>query len=128
MKILDTDHCVAFLRGRLDLQSHTNDLDDLVVTSITVAELVHGAHKSNRPVENLAGLELFLSQLTILSFDQSAAYKFGKIKAQLEGGGEKLADLDLQIAAIALLAKAPLITHNQKHFARIPNLVLEDWL
>lgn len=128
MKILDTDHCIAFLRGRIDLLNLPTELDDLAVTSISVAELVHGAHKSNRVVENLAGLELFLSHLTILSFNQSTAYKFGQIKAQLEMAGEKLADLDLQIAAIALQADSPLVTHNQKHFARIPNLLLEDWL
>ena len=40
----------------------------------------------------------------------------------------KLADLDLQIAAICLEVGATLLTHNSRHFGRINALVLEDWL
>jgi predicted nucleic acid-binding protein len=36
--------------------------------------------------------------------------------------------LDLQIASIAMEHDAPLATHNQRHFKRVPGLVVEDWL
>jgi len=39
-----------------------------------------------------------------------------------------LADLDLQIASIALTNNLPFITHNTCHFASIPGLQLDDWL
>ena len=128
MKLLDSDHCIAILRGELDLTRFVAPLDILYTTSISVAELTHGAHKSARPRENLARLEVLLAGLIVLPFDAPAARQFGALKAQLEKSGIPLADLDLQIASIALSHGFPLVTHNQRHFVRIANLVLEDWL
>ena len=60
--------------------------------------------------------------------DEAAARYCGALKAQLEKAGTPLALADLQIAAIALRYGRPLVTHNQRHFRRVPNLVVEDWL
>ena len=48
--------------------------------------------------------------------------------ARLRRADTPLADLDLQIASIALSHSLPLVTHNTAHFSRIPGLVLVDWL
>lgn len=128
MKILDTDHCVALLRGRIELTEHTQRNDDLALTTPSVGELVHGASKSNWPAERLAALDAFLAYLIVLPFELEAARHFGELKAALEQSGMKLADIDLQIASIALQHQSPLVTHNRRHFQRIPGLVLEDWM
>jgi len=128
MKILDSDHCIAILRGQLDLQARISSDEEIAVTVISIAELTHGSHKSSRPVENLEKLDVLLSAAVILEFDEAAARQFGQLKASLERSGNIVADLDLQIASIALTHDATLATHNQKHFSRIPNLKLEDWL
>jgi predicted nucleic acid-binding protein len=41
MIILDTDHCIAILRPRLDLENHVAPEDELFITSIAVTELTH---------------------------------------------------------------------------------------
>ncbi len=128
MKILDSDHCIAILRGKLDLRTKTSPDEGLATTTISVGELTHGAHRSQRIAENLARLDVLLAALTVLPFDESAARRFGSIKAGLENTGIPLHDLDLQIASIAIEHKLPLLTHNQKHFSRIENLILEDWI
>jgi tRNA(fMet)-specific endonuclease VapC len=128
MKILDSDHCIAILRGTLDLHSHAEPTEELAVTSITIGELTHGAYRSNDPAKNLARLDVLLVVLTHLTFDGRAARYFGRIKADLERAGMRLADLDLQIASIALDYAVPVVTHNQRHFGRIPGLQVEDWL
>ena len=38
-----------------------------------------------------------------------------------------IADLDLAIAAIALVHGLTVVTHNTKDFSRVPALALEDW-
>jgi tRNA(fMet)-specific endonuclease VapC len=131
MKILDSDHCIAVLRGRLDLREKIAPSEELAVTSISAGELIHGAHKSLHSTKNLARLDVLLAEMVILAYDEPVARRFGWLKAQLESAGARLNDLDLQIASIAIDWNAPLVTHNQRHFGRLAalaGLILEDWL
>jgi predicted nucleic acid-binding protein len=128
MKLLDTDHCISILRGRLDLNTHVSPQDELATTAISVAELIHGAHRSQHSEDNLARLEVLLSVLIILPFDEAAGRRFGELKANLEARGEPLDNLDLQIASIAIENNCQLHTKNRRHFARINGLKLMNWL
>ncbi|MEI7848755.1 MAG: type II toxin-antitoxin system VapC family toxin [Chloroflexota bacterium] len=128
MKLLDTDHCIAILRRKLDLREHTSPDEQLATTAISVAELTHGANRSLRKDENLASLDILLSSLLVLSFDEAAGRKFGNLKAELEASGELLDDMDLQIASIALENNVPLITNNIRHFSRIARLQIQNWI
>jgi tRNA(fMet)-specific endonuclease VapC len=128
MKVLDSDHCVALLRGHLDLRGRVAPAEELGVTAISLGELTHGACKSSRVTENLARLDVLLAVVTILPYDEQTARRFGHIKADLERAGKRLSDLDLQIAATVLQHDVPLVTHNRWHFDRVTGLVIEDWL
>ena len=128
MKILDTDHCVAILRGQLDITTRASPIEELAITSISVAELTHGAHKSARASENLTRLDVLFGSVSILTFDERASRRFGALKAELERAETIVSDLDLQIASIALENAAPLITHNRQHFAHVNQLPIEDWI
>lgn len=128
MKILDSDHCIAILRGKLDLRDKVTPDDELAVTSISIGELTHGAYKSQRVADNLARLDVLLAALTVLPYNEDSARRFGAVKASLEHAGNSMHDLDLQIACIALENASPLVTHNTSHFSRVDDLALEDWL
>lgn len=128
MSILDTDHCIAILREKLDLREHVQADDELFITAISVAELTHGAQRSMHRDDNLARLEVLFAALTVLPFDDSAARRFGFFKAELEKKGETLDNMDLQIASIALEHNLPLITNNKSHFMRIKGLQLQNWI
>lgn len=127
MKILDSDHCIAIMREEINPQQWIRSDEILAVTTISVGEITHGAYKSYDTDRNMGYVNTLLSSVRVLPFDENAARQFGWLKAFLEKKGMKLAIADLQIAAITLTAGAILVTHNQKHFRRIPNLVLEDW-
>lgn len=128
MKILDSDHWIALLRGTLDLRGRVAASEELAITAISVGELVYGAERSARPAEKLLQIDILLATITVVAYDDEAAHRFGRLKMALERRGERLADADLQIAAIALSRGVPLVTHNGRHFERVPGLVLEDWL
>lgn len=126
--ILDTDHCVAILRGRLKWQGRVASNTSLFITAVTVSELVFGAHRSERLTENLALVDELLEIVAVLPFDTAAARRHAELKDMLRRAGMPLAELDLQIASIALSRGLPLVTHNSAHFNRIPGLILVDWL
>lgn len=126
--ILDTDHCIAILRGTLDAGRHVSANTLLFVTAITVAELVYGAHKSEEPERNLEQVNHLLRGVRVLPLEEEAARRCGQLKDQLRRLGTPLAEPDLQIAAIALRHGLPLATHNQRHFDRVAGLQLTDWL
>jgi predicted nucleic acid-binding protein len=128
MNLLDTDHCIAILRKQLDLRENISPDEELATTAISVAELTHGANRSQYRDDNLARLEVLLSALNILPFDEAAGRRFGVLKAELETRGEPLDDLDLQIASIAIETNSPLLTNNTSHFKRIGGLRLLNWL
>ncbi len=128
MKILDSDHWIALLRGALDLRGRVAAGEELAITAISVGELVYGAERSARPAEKLLQLDILLATITVVAYDDEAAHRFGRLKMALERRGERLADADLQIAAIALSRGVPLATHNGRRFERVPGLILEDWL
>jgi tRNA(fMet)-specific endonuclease VapC len=128
MKILDSDHCVAILCKQLDLRDWVLATESLGVTSVSVGELMHGVYRSARRDENLARLSVLLAALVILPYGEAAARQFGRIKAGLERESAVIGDLDLQIASIALARGSALVTHNRRHFERIPHLLIEDWL
>ena len=76
----------------------------------------------NYPVLN------FGSAFTVLPVDEIAARRCSHLKAEREEHGEPLDDLDLQIASVALVYDLPLTTNNTKHFKRVRDLRIENWI
>ncbi|PKO85899.1 MAG: VapC toxin family PIN domain ribonuclease [Betaproteobacteria bacterium HGW-Betaproteobacteria-12] len=100
----------------------------MAVSAITLAELVHGAEKSQFPARNLAVVEDFCSRLTVLPYPAEAAYHYGSIRADLERQGTPIGVNDLHIAAHARSCGLTVVTNNRAEFSRVPGLLLENWL
>ncbi len=102
---------------------------DQFTTTITIGEVYYGLMKASNRTRLLKLFEdVILPRATILPFDFSAAKKYGDIRSFLEKQGTPLAHADLQIASIALSMNMTLITGNLKHFQRVPQLTVENWL
>lgn len=100
----------------------------MAISAITLAELVHGAEKSQFPARNLDVVEDFCSRLSVLTYPTAAAYHYGHIRAELERRGTPIGVNDLHIAAHARSAGLTLVTNNLGEFERVPGLLLENWL
>ncbi|UCF98975.1 MAG: PIN domain-containing protein [Spirochaetaceae bacterium] len=99
------------------------------ISTITISEISYGAHKNNNPRKHLDFLELnVLPRVRVLTFDDTAAYMAGRIRAEKEKLGQPLAPLDLQIAAIAKANGCILVTGNIRHFESIPGLEVQNWI
>jgi predicted nucleic acid-binding protein len=127
LKLLDTDTCIAILRVSETVIERRAATDDEVVTTwITAAELYYGAAKSVAPEKNRALVNSFLATLRVLGLDEASTQIFGEAKALLERLGQRLADADLFIGAIAAATKATVVTG--RHYDRIPGVMIEDWI
>jgi tRNA(fMet)-specific endonuclease VapC len=100
----------------------------MAISSITLAELLHGAEKSSRISENLAAIEDFCSRLQILSYGPKGAQHYGVIRAALEKLGQPIGVNDMHIAAHARSEGLVLVTNNMWEFARVPALETENWV
>jgi len=128
--LLDTDTCIYSMNekpGINDKLAFFSD-DDLALSCFTLAELYFGAYNSKRIDKNLQRVRSLVQPLRVLNFDNAAEQFFGSIKAELKRHGELMNDFDLGIAAIALSNKLILVTNNEKHFDRIPELRIENWI
>lgn len=129
MRLLDTDTCIAILRGNRAVIGRRQGLADAVATTwVTACELYYGAAKSEAPDRNRLLVTEFLASLEVLGFDLPAAQRFGALKSALERRGAGLADADLMIASVSLSRGAILVTGNVGHYRRIPELQIEDWI
>lgn len=127
--LLDTNIVIYVLKRRpLPLLAVFNrEQGHMAVSAITVAELIHGAEKSQFPGRNLAVVENFLSRLAVLPYSQEAAYHYGSIRAALEKAGQTIGVNDLHIAGQARCQGLTLVTNNLREFERVPGLLLENW-
>ncbi len=129
--MLDTSICIELIRRRpprLIQRLTACAPGEAGLSVITVAELVHGVHKSEQTAQNASALERFLLPFEIADFDWRAAQAYGMIRAALERDGSLIGSMDLLIAAHALSLDVTLVTNNEKEFRRIPGLSVENWL
>jgi tRNA(fMet)-specific endonuclease VapC len=99
-----------------------------VCTSIIVAaELRYGAAKkvSSRLTSQL---DAVLAALEVLPFEAPADAHYGSLRMLLERAGKPIGANDLLIAAQALALGHTIVTDNEREFARVRGLRLENWL
>lgn len=128
--MLDTNIVIYVIKRRpievLDIFNAHAGL--MCISSITLAELLHGVEKSAMVSHNLRKVEDFVSRLEVLPYDDNAAAHYGNIRADLEKKGTPIGVNDLHIAGHARSESLILITNNMSEFVRVEGLRLENWI
>jgi predicted nucleic acid-binding protein len=102
--------------------------EELLISSVTLAELSAGPHLTDDPVERaqrISVLQHVESTFEPLPFDAEAARAFGLLSAVALAAGRKPRRrvADLMIAAVAVANGLPLYTINPRDFAGLDRLV-----
>lgn len=128
--LLDTDTLIYWLKGNklIEQKALAIGLKYLSYSIISHAELCFGAYNSKQRDKNLEAIQVVNQKLALVNFTTESAQLFGMIKADLRQQGNIILDADIMIAAIALSNKLTLVTNNEKHFIRIPDLIIENWV
>ncbi len=128
--MLDTNICIYVIKHkpeRVFTKLQDIDPEDVCISSVTYAELVHGVEKSAAVEKNRLALSLLLANIEIKHFDVKAADEYGKIRADLERKGTPIGPLDMMIAGHAKSLGCTLVTNNEREFSRVIGLKIENW-
>jgi tRNA(fMet)-specific endonuclease VapC len=128
--MLDTNIAIYVIKRRPAevLETFNRHASQLCISSITLAELMHGVEKSDKPDQNLRHVEDFVSRLFVPEYGNKAAAHYGDIRAVLERKGTPIGVNDLHIAGHARSEGLTLVTNNLKEFERVQGLRLENWV
>ena len=129
--LLDTNAWIHYLKnasGPMTERLRRCIPSEILLCAVIRAELLHGAMKYGVPERRLAIVAETLAPYASLPFDDLAAEHYARLRHTLEKAGNIIGPHDLLIAAICVARGCTLVTSNTREFARIPGLVIEDWL
>jgi tRNA(fMet)-specific endonuclease VapC len=130
--LLDTNILSYFIKGinpaLTRRMAQAMQAQTIVTSVICRAELRYGLGLMAHDDKRRAPVDLLLLELPALPWTTAAADSYGEIKALLKRQGFPIGEMDTQIAAHALAEDLILVTHNTRHFDKVPGLKLEDWM
>lgn len=127
--LLDTNICVFFLRGKLNLNEIIKEkgIENCFISEITVFELKFGAENSNDPKKSHEAVDRFINGLTTIPIIGSVK-KYAETKVYLRKNGTPMHDeFDLMIGVTAVTNELTLVTDNIQDFRHITDLKIENW-
>jgi len=138
MHLLDTDTLTHLHAGQPNVVERLRAVDDpdVGITIITKVEVLRGRMdyllKAETGVELLKAQELLfrteelLNQLLVVPVSQAASEQFDRLRGTPKL--RKIGRADLLIASIALANRATLVTRNLRHFSKIPDIRVVNWV
>lgn len=129
--VVDSSVFIAVQRGRFDWRGWANSLEEteLLVTAITLSELLHGAHRAQTVEQRdkrLRFAAMMESDYYVLSFGIREARNHAALTAEMQQKGFAAGAHDLLIAAIARCHEHQIATLNVAEFRRMPEVSVLD--
>jgi len=111
------------------IRLRTTPANALFTASLCIMELRYGALKRGNPAGLWTMIEQqILPRIQILGFSYKEALKAGELIHHLFSAGQPIGIEDIMIASIAMCNGLTVVSANVKHFSRIPDLRIENWL
>jgi tRNA(fMet)-specific endonuclease VapC len=128
--MLDTNVVSHIMQGRdagLLARLTKVSVGQVVMSSVTLAELEYGLHRKGQPIRLKNALTQVLLRMDVLPWDERVATCYGELCSTLEAQGINLSDFDMMIAAHAVAADVILVSRD-KAFGQVgERLRLEVW-
>ena len=131
--MLASDTCRCIMRSQpvellTRLQQWSTASDEIVISSITYAELVAAALLTSEQKRHMHLVEEFCTRLdAIVPWDSAAVEAYTALQRQLMGEHRVLNMNDVMIAAHAISLDAVLLSGNERGFAGLTQLNLQLW-
>jgi tRNA(fMet)-specific endonuclease VapC len=119
--LLDANICIYILTGASDAAAKAverRETGSVVTSSIAYAEVVHGIPETE--IDAMRHAQRFFALVEPLPFDRMAASTYARLPF-------KRARFDRLIAAHAVSLGLTLVTNNERDFADVAELKVENW-
>lgn len=119
--LIDTNICIYLLEGLSDAaRDRVEALEpgEVVTSSICYAEVMRGVDWSR--ADAVAKTEQFFTVIPVLDFNLEAARRYAQLAFRRHS-------FDRLIAAHALALDLVLVSNNERDFADVPGLKVENW-
>lgn len=117
---------IAFFGNEKAVVDRVKELPEVFVPVIVVGELLYGAAKSARSLENARRVRHFAQSVSLLAVDRATAESYAVIKNELRGKGRPIPENDIWIAAIAIEHHLTVVTRDP-HFSEVDGILVESW-
>lgn len=128
--LIDTDILSYYFKGDSDVvgnfSKYLDQYDLIEISLVTYYEITSGLLAKNA-LKQLAVFEDFAIDNIVLPLTEKSVRISAELYSTLRQTGNSLDDVDLFIAGVAIENELTLVTNNEKHFARIPGLKIENW-
>jgi len=128
---LDTNIITAFLKNDSRVVERVSDylefFDKLTINIISYYEILRGL-KDLGNEEKLRRFDNFIQENELIFITKDIIEKASEIYAYLKKEGNLIEDADILMASTAIVEDVVLITNNLKHFKRVKDLSLDNWL
>jgi tRNA(fMet)-specific endonuclease VapC len=128
--MLDTNvvsHIMQGRDGQLLSRLVQIPVGQVVMSSVTLAELEYGLRRKGQPVRLRNALIQVLLRVDVLPWDEHVATCYAELCSVLEAQGVNLSDFDMMIAAHALAVDATLVSRDKAFAHAADHLKLEVW-
>jgi len=128
---LDTNIITAFLKNDLRVVQRVSDylelFEKLTINIISYYEILRGL-KDLGNEEKLKWFECFIQENELVSIRKDTVEKAAEIYVYLKKEGNLIEDADILMASTAIVEDLVLITNNIKHFKRVKDLRIDNWI
>jgi predicted nucleic acid-binding protein len=122
---LHTDTLVDLLRGQSETVAYLRNLTpaQCAISVVSIGDLAHAVEQSRSPAESERRVRLLLRDVTVLPVDSSIAWTYGRLRTHIALSDNRVIDdLDLIMAATAIVHDLTLLTRNERWFELVPGL------
>jgi tRNA(fMet)-specific endonuclease VapC len=133
--ILDSSIAIAAERRRLPVEDMLSAIrevtgpEEVALSVVSVMELEHGIWRAKEPAQATRRrqfLEDLIGNVPVYPVTTELARKAGRIDAEQQARGIRIAFQDMLIGVSALNLGYAVMTHNIRHFQMIPDLVVKQ--
>ena len=124
--VVDTDVVSYLFKNHPVAFQYLPDLKDRtpIISFMTLAELDRWVLDARWGEARRKRLREYLEPFVVLPYDRDLCTKWAEVTVAAQASGRRIDCADAWIAATALLAGAPLITHNRDDYLGVPGLTL----